>query len=163
VWAGPLKSVVNDEFFAKGTRRQVPGFGVTNAENLLQTINDQKNSIVAVGFWSTKCEPSLKMLQEFRNFQKQAAEHQMKLILWPVHFQPWPEVLHFLRLQQQHFEGAEVKRLGLGEHGLSQLFDELEVLPTVVLIDREGGIAAKWTGYQEGLLLTRINRLIVER
>jgi len=84
-------------------------------------------------------------------------------VLWPAHFQPWPEVLGFLRTKQQHFEGVQVKRLGIGDHGLSQLADTIDALPTVFLIDKNGGIAAAWSGYHEGLLLTRINRLLAER
>ena len=105
----------------------------------------------------------MKMLQEFRNFQKQVKERHMKIVLWPVHFEPWPEVLGFLRAKQQYFDGVQVNRLGLGEHGLSQLADELDILPTVFLVDKDGGLAATWTGYQENQLLAQINRLLLER
>jgi len=105
----------------------------------------------------------MKMLQEFRNFQKQAAQSQMGLVLWPVHFEPWPVVLNFLRAKRAYFDGVEVVRLGLGEHGLSNLVNELDSLPTVFLIDKEGGLAAMWSGYQENLLLSRVNRLLGER
>lgn len=161
--ARPMKDAASDEVVARGVRRPATAFGVTGLEGTLQTVAAQKGCIVAIGFWSTRCEPSMKMLQEFRNFQKQSAEQKMNLVLWPVHFEPWPAVLSFLRIKQQYFEGVQVKRLGLGEHGLSQLMDELDALPTVVLIDKDGGIAAVWSGYQEGLLLARINRLFAER
>lgn len=161
--ARPLMDAATDEIVAKGARRQVAAFGVTDLEAALQTVGEQKGRILAVGFWSTRCEPSMKMLQEFRNFQKQSAERKMNLTFWPVHFESWPEVLSFLRVKRQHFEGVQVKRLGLGEHGLSQLVDTLDSLPTVFLIDKDGGIAAVWSGYHEGLLLNRINRLLAER
>lgn len=161
--ARPMKDAAADEVIAKGARRSAAAFGVTDSDGRLQTVGAQEGRIVAVGFWSTRCEPSMKMLQEFRNFQKQAAERGMKIVLWPVHFEPWPEVLGFLRTKQRFFEGVEVKRLGLGEHGLSQLVDALDSLPTVFLIDKEGRIASTWSGYHDGLLLARINRLLLER
>ncbi|HJW73531.1 MAG TPA: hypothetical protein VJ486_11935 [Geothrix sp.] len=161
--ARPMMDVLGTELFAKGARRQAQAFGVLDKEGLLQTLGSQKGSIVAIGFWSTRCEPSMKMLQEFRNFQKQTANRKMNLVFWPVHFEPWPEVLSFLRTKNQYFDGVEVKRLGIGEHGLSQITDTLNVLPTVFLFDKEGGLAATWTGYQENLLLTRINKLLAER
>lgn len=161
--ARPLKDAATDEIVTKGARKSAAAFGVTDLDGVLQTISGQKGRIVAVGFWSTRCEPSMKMLQEFRNFQKQSAERNLNLTFWPVHFEPWPEVLSFLRVKQQYFDGVQVKRLGLGEHGLSQLVDVLDSLPTVFLIDKEGEIAAVWSGYQDGLLVARINRLLAER
>jgi thiol-disulfide isomerase/thioredoxin len=159
----PLKDAATDEVIAKGARRSAAAFGVTDLEGKLQTVGDQKGHIVAIGFWSTRCEPSMKMLQEFRNFQKQAAERGMKIVLWPVHFESWAEIQSFLRVKEAYFHGVQVKRLGLGEHGLSQLVDELDSLPTIFLIDKEGRIAATWSGFQENLLLARVNRLLGER
>jgi hypothetical protein len=161
--ARPLKDAASDEIVAKGIRKSASAFGVLDQDGRLQTVGELKGNIIAIGFWSTRCEPSMKMLQEFRNFQKQALKSGMKLVLWPVHFEPWPEVMSFLREKNQFFEGVQVKRLGLGEHGLSQLVDELDSLPTVFLIDRDGNIAASWSGYHENLLLQRINRLLAER
>lgn len=161
--ARPLKDAASDEIVAKGARKSAAAFGVLDQEGRLQTVAELKGNIIAIGFWSTRCEPSMKMLQEFRNFQKQAAMSGMKLVLWPVHFESWPEVLGFLREKNQYFDGVQVKRVGLGAHGLSQLADELDSLPTVFLIDKDGGITASWSGFHENLLLQRINRLLVER
>ncbi len=161
--ARPLKDAASDDIIARGIRRSAAAFGVTDLEGKLRTIGEQKGSIVVIGFWSTRCEPSWKMLQEFRSYQKQAAERDMKLVFWPVHFEPWPEVLAFLRTRRQYIEGVDVKRLGLGEHGLSQLVNELDALPTVFLIDKEGGIAATWSGFQENLMFSRVNRILSER
>ncbi len=161
--ARPLMDAASDEMIAKGARHSAAAFGVLDIDGTLQTIAQMKGNIVAVGFWSTRCEPSMKMLQEFRNFQQQTSAKGMKIILWPVHFEPWPEVMGFLRVKKQYFEGVQVKRLGLGEHGLSVLTNELDSLPTVFLIDKEGNVAATWSGYHENLLLQRINRLLVER
>jgi cytochrome oxidase Cu insertion factor (SCO1/SenC/PrrC family) len=161
--ARPLKDAATDEIIARGVRLSASAFGVTDQEGRLATVAEHKGSIVVVGFWSTRCEPSIKMLQELRNFQKQAAEKGMKLVLWPVHFEPWSEVNGFLRTKAAYFEGVQVKRLGLGEHGLSQLINELDSLPTIFVIDKDGNIASFWTGYHENLLLTRINGLLRER
>lgn len=159
----PLKDAASDQIFAKGTRRSAAGFGVLDIDGKLQTVADMKGNILAVGFWSTRCVPSMRALQEFRDFQQQASAHHMKLVLWPVHFEPWPEVMGFLRERKQYFEGVQVKRLGLGEHGLSNLTNELDSLPTIFLIDKEGNIAAVWSGYHPDLLLQRLNGLIAER
>ena len=161
--ARPMKDAASDEIVARGARRSAAAFGVTDQEGRLATVAEQRGSIVIVGFWSTRCEPSMRMLQEFRNFQKQAAVRGMKLVLWPVHFEPWSEVNGFLRTKAAYFEGVQVKRLGLGDHGLSQLINELDSLPTVFVIDKEGNIASFWTGYHENLLLARINGLLRER
>ena len=161
--ARPLKESISNEFVAKGARKPATEFGITNPDGTLQTLGSLKGQIVVVGFWSTKCNPSLLMLQEFRNFQKQTAERKMNLVFWPVHFETWPEALGFLRTKKAQLEGVEVKRLGIGEHGLSQLVDVLEVLPTVFIIDKAGGIATSWTGYQEGALLKRVNQMLAER
>ncbi|MCE1205522.1 MAG: TlpA family protein disulfide reductase [Holophagaceae bacterium] len=161
--ARPLKDAAVDEVIAKGSRRNVAAFGATDLNGQLKTLADLKGRIVVVGFWSTRCEPSMKMLQEFRNFQQQVIQLRLNLTLWPVHFEPWPEVMSFLRTKKTYFDGVEVMRLGLGEHGLSNLVNELDSLPTVFLIDKEGGLAAMWSGYQENLLLSRVNRLLAER
>jgi len=161
--ARPLKDAAVDEVIAKGARRKVAAFGVTDLNGQMKILTDLKGRIVVIGFWSTRCEPSMKMLQEFRNFQQQVTQLRLNLSLWPVHFEPWPEVVSFLRTKKSYFEGVEVMRLGLGEHGLSNLVNELDSLPTVFLIDKEGGLAAMWSGYQENLLLSRVNRLLAER
>lgn len=161
--ARPLMDAASDEVIAKGARRSAAAFGVLDIDGNLQTVGQMKGNIVAIGFWSTRCEPSMKLLQEFRNFQQQAAAKGMKIVLWPVHFEHWPEVMGFLRAKKQYFDGVQVKRLALGEHGLNILTDELNALPTVYLVDRDGNIAATWSGFHQNLLLQRINRLLIER
>ena len=161
--ARPLMDAASDAVFAKGTRKSASAFGVLDMDGNLQTVAQMKGSIVAIGFWSTRCEASMRMLQEFRNFQQQAAANRMKIVLWPVHFEPWPEVMGFLRTKKQYFDGVQVKRLGLGEHGLSILTNELDALPTIFLVDKDGNVASAWSGYHENLLLQRINRLLIER
>ncbi|MDP1831631.1 MAG: hypothetical protein Q8K67_06205 [Geothrix sp.] len=158
-----MQNVLSDEVVAKGARKLAAAFGVINLDGSLQLVGEQKGRIVIIGFWSTRCGPSQKMLQEFRHFQKQAAEKKMNLVFWPVHFEPWPEVLGFLRGKKAFFEGVEVKHIGNGEHGLSQLVDVLDALPTIFLIDKEGGIAATWSGHVDGILYARVNRLLAER
>jgi hypothetical protein len=160
----PLLDTTSDALFAKGQRRQAATFGVTDVNNVLQTVGDQKGRILLIGFWSTRCDPAKMMLQEFRNFQKQVAGNpKFKVTFWPVHFEPWSEVLGFLRTKPDLYSGVEVQRLGLGEHGLTQLVEDLNTLPTLVLIDKEGGIAAVWAGYREGQILKRVNQLLAER
>jgi len=159
----PMMDATSEATYPKGQRKQAAAFGVTDVKNVLQTLGDQKGRIVVIGLWSTRCEPSKMMLQEFRSFQKQvAANPKFKVTFWPVHFEPWSEVLGFLRTKPDLYAGVEVQRLGLGEHGISQLVDELNVLPTMFIIDKDGGIAAIWAGYREGQLLKRINKILAE-
>jgi hypothetical protein len=50
---------------------------------------------------------------------------------------------------------------GTGGQGISVL-GEVKAFPTTYLIDAEGKVAWRWSGYGEGLLLERLKTLLQE-
>jgi hypothetical protein len=98
-----------------------------------------------------------------RNLQKQIGEKKYAITILAVHLETWPEVQSFLRSNNSLFEGVNVSRVGLGVHGLNVLGPEIKALPALFLIDKQGRIAGRWSGYIPGQLTQRLLNLYNER
>jgi len=143
-------------------RRSCSNFGASDFNGEVTTIDNCKGNIVVIGFWGTECNPSTKMLEEFRNAQDQVKASQLKVIFWPVHFEIWPVVNSFTIKNKNHLGDLKVKKIGVGNNGLSNLVDTLDGLPTIFIVDKHGRISTTWSGFREQLLFNQLNKLIHE-
>jgi thiol-disulfide isomerase/thioredoxin len=116
-----------------------------DAEGRRQTLADFKGKVVLVDVWATWCPPCRKSLPEVAALQKAGGDSYVVLPI-SVDQGGWGDVKPFL---------AQNPQLGLrafvpdGAKALEP-FGEISGIPTTLIIDRQGKLIRRWSGYGEG-------------
>ena len=116
-----------------------------DAEGKRRTLADFKGKVVLVDVWATWCPPCRKSLPEVAELQKAEGDRYVVLPI-SVDRGGWGDVNPFL---------AQNPQLGLRAFvpdGATALdpFGEIPGIPTTLLIDRQGRLVQRWSGYGEG-------------
>jgi thiol-disulfide isomerase/thioredoxin len=130
-------------------RKSANTYGFSDVDGKMATIESLKGKLVIVAFFATSCEPSMRMLLDVAQLQPKGQQFGFEIL--PVHMESW------INIGQMTRKWAEVRKInyyrsGLGKHGLTQLSPDLTAMPTVFVIDRNGGIAHIYCGYAENKL-----------
>lgn len=144
-------------------RKSAAGFTVSAGGRTLR-IADLKGKVVVVDFWTTWCPPCRQSLPELAHLQR-AGKAKGTLVVLPVNMdEDRISVLpRFLGRNEKALGEFTAYYPGLGKEGIGANFGrEIEAYPTTYLLDGEGRIAWRWTGYGEGTLVARINQLLQE-
>jgi glutathione peroxidase-family protein len=175
---GVLRSFVQGAtYIPQGQRRDVSAFTAFDAKAIPTSLAGQKGKVVLVGLWSTRCDPSAKMLQELASLYPKA--EQFKFQILAVNFDQnqqqddggegaeggWRAINKFVVRNRQFFEVSKmpVYTPGLGKQGASNFMDMVESLPALFVIDRSGNLAQVHIGYKEGYVGEALKRAILER
>lgn len=127
-------------------RRPVSHAAVLDAAGRRSTLADRHGKVVLVDVWATWCPPCRESLPEVAALQKRAGEA-FEVLAISVDQDGWKAVQPFLR---------EHRGLGLqawvpaGAEGIAP-FGGIRYIPTTLVIDRQGRIRARWSGYRPGL------------
>ncbi|MCM2250483.1 MAG: TlpA family protein disulfide reductase, partial [Geothrix sp.] len=146
--------------FPLAERKSGTTFGFTDVDGKLTTLDALKGKVVVVAFFSTACEPSMRMLVEIAQLQPKGPQYGFELL--PMHLESWVNIGQMTR------RWAEVKqvrffRAGLASNGPLQLGPELSALPTVYVLDREGRVAHAYVGFAENRLSAVLRRYLAEK
>ena len=116
-----------------------------DAEGNRRTLADFKGKVVLVDVWATWCPPCRKSLPEVAAMQKAGGD---RYVVLPISVDQggWGDVKPFL---------AQNPQLGLTAYlpdGAKALdaFGEIRGIPTTLIIDRQGRLVQRWSGYAEG-------------
>ena len=109
------------------------------------TLADYKGKVVLVDVWATWCPPCRKSLPEVAELQKAGGEAYVVLPI-SVDRGGWGDVKPFLAQNPQLALTAFVPD---GAKGLDA-FGEIAGIPTTLVIDRQGRLVKRWSGYSEG-------------
>jgi thiol-disulfide isomerase/thioredoxin len=117
-----------------------------DAEGTRHTVAELRGKVVLVDVWATWCPPCRKSLPEVAELQKAGGERYVVLPI-SVDRGGWGDVRPFLDQNPQ---------LGLKAYlpdGAKALdaFGEIRGIPTTIVIDREGKLVKRWSGYGEGM------------
>jgi thiol-disulfide isomerase/thioredoxin len=144
----------------KAERKDASAFGFSDGKKK-GTLADYRGKVVVVDFWTTWCPPCRKSLPELAHLQKQEAKAPIAIIPVNQDEEGWTIVTPFLAKNAKVLEGFRVFMAGTGKNGIGVL-GEVNAYPTTYLIDAEGKVAWRWTGYGEGMLVERLKRLLKE-
>ena len=111
-----------------------------------QTLGDFKGKVVLVDVWATWCPPCRRSLPEMAELQKTGGD---RFVVLPISVDQggWGDVKPFLAQNPQ----LELKAyLPDGGKALTA-FGEIRGIPTTLIIDRQGRLAKRWSGYGEGM------------
>ncbi len=136
------------QLIAPSERAVAGAFRFRDVEGNRFTLADLQSRPVVIELWATWCVPCIDLLPEIAALQSLAAGKKHLSVI-PVHLDKkgWIVVTPFLF------------RAGLRERGfktyaadspsqIDSAFGPLRSLPTTILIDSQGRIAARWTGFR---------------
>jgi thiol-disulfide isomerase/thioredoxin len=133
----------DSEGASRGTN--VSRMAFQDADGNRRTLAEFKGKVVLVDVWATWCPPCRKSLPEVAELQKAGGDRYVVLPI-SVDRGGWGDVKPFL---------AQNPQLGLTAYlpdgGMAlTAFGEIRGIPTTLIIDREGRLVHRWSGYSEG-------------
>jgi len=131
---------------ATASGADVSGVVIRDAEGNRHTLADFRGKVVLVDVWATWCGPCRQSLPEVAQLQKAGGDRYVVLPI-SVDRGGWGDVTPFL---------AQNPQLGLKAYlpdggGALEPFGEIRGIPTTLIIDRQGRLVKRWSGYGEGM------------
>jgi peroxiredoxin len=140
----PVKVEVKDE----GIRKAAPEFALKDANGTTVKLSDYKGKVVLVNFWATWCGPCKVEIPWFIDFEKTYKDRDFAVLGVSLDEEGWPVVKPYVEQKKINY------RVLIGTDELSQLYGAVDPrlnggvdqLPTTVIVDRKGRIAAVHIG-----------------
>ena len=126
-----------------------------DAQGRSSSLADYRGRVVVVDVWATWCPPCRASLPEIAKLQR-AADSRYAVVAISVDDGGFDTVLPFL---------ARNSGLGLTAHvpqgsGALAPLGEIRGIPTTFIVDREGKVAAQWSGYYPGRAEAELKRVL---
>lgn len=144
-------------------RPDLSAMGFIDQDGKKCTVADFRGKIVVIDFWTVWCPACRLALPGLAALQRDpAAGAVVEVIPCNLDEDRWPiEVKRFVSMNQSALAGFRYYRCRSGKQGVkANLGQEVKSYPTTLVIDREGRLAVRWSGYAEGLLVREINGLL---
>ena len=125
---------------ADKNRKAAPDFALKDMKGADLTLSDYRGKVVLLNFWATWCAPCKIEIPWFSEFQEKYRVRGFAVIGVSMDEDGWDAVKPYVEGKKMNY------RVVIGNDALSQLFGGVESLPTTLLIDRDGKIAARHTG-----------------
>ena len=123
-----------------GERRVAPDFLLQDSDGREVHLSDYRGKVVALNFWATWCGPCKVEVPWLNHLEMENAKGGFAVIGISMDEQGWPVVKPFLARLKVNY------RVLMGSRRVSSQYGGVDVLPTTMLIDREGRIAAVHAG-----------------
>lgn len=134
-----LVARVSADNAAACARKAAPGFTLTDAEGASVRLADYKGRVVLLNFWATWCHGCQEEIPWFVQFEGKYKEGGLAVIGVSMDDDGWKSVKPFLAEKKLNYT------IVVGNEPLGKLFG-LGEMPMTLLIDRQGKIAASYSG-----------------
>jgi peroxiredoxin len=120
-------------------RKPAPAIQLKDSAGKTVTLKKYRGKVVLLDFWATWCHGCKEEIPWFAEFQRRYAGQGLRVIGVSLDDQGWKAVKPFLRT------AAIPYRIVLGDDSTARTYG-IEAMPDTFLIDRQGRIAAAYTG-----------------
>lgn len=121
-------------------RLEAPDFILSDADGDTIRLSAFRGQVVVLNFWATWCNPCRIEIPWFIEFQQKHSHQGFSVIGVSLDDEGWATVLPYLRQQGVNYPVV------LGESELLQSYGGVEALPTTLILDRKGRVAAAHVG-----------------
>jgi cytochrome c biogenesis protein CcmG/thiol:disulfide interchange protein DsbE len=135
--SGPLPSNV---FIKPGNRTMAPDFTLNDSNGKPVRLSQLRGEVVLLNFWATWCAPCRVEIPMFIEFQEAYRDRHFIVLGVALDEEGWSMVKPY----------ADAKKINypvmVGDDRVAELFGGLKAVPTTIIIDRQGRIAATHIG-----------------
>ncbi len=121
-------------------RRPAPDFALRDSQGASIQLSALKGKVVVLNFWATWCHPCRREIPWFVEFQRNFTAQGFTVIGVSVDEDGWSAVLPYLTEQKVNYP------IVLGNDDLLRAYGGVASLPTTLIIDRQGRVAATHVG-----------------
>jgi len=125
-------------------RKAAPDFALKDADGKTVHLSDYKGKVVLLDFWATWCAPCKIEIPWFMEFEQQYKDKGFAVLGVSMDEDGWTVVKPYLQQLKINY------RIVLGNDKVGDAYGGVDSLPTTLLIDRQGRIAATHVGLSGG-------------
>lgn len=121
-------------------RKPAPDFSLPAANGKTVKLSDFKGKVVLLNFWATWCGPCKLEIPWFEDFQTTYKDKPFTVIGVSMDDGGWKDVKPYVVSAKMNYPVV------LGNDKMADSFGGVDAMPTTLIIDRKGNIAATHTG-----------------
>jgi len=125
-------------------RKVAPDFALKDGDGKTVHLSDYKGKVVLLDFWATWCAPCKIEIPWFMEFEQQYKDKGFAVLGVSMDEDGWTVVKPYLQQLKINY------RIVLGNDKVGDAYGGVDSLPTTLLIDRQGRVAATHVGLSGG-------------
>jgi len=135
-----------------------PDVSYTLLDGSQSTTRGLRGKVVLVNFWATDCAPCVKDMPQFAATHEKFKARGLETLAVAMSYDPPAQVIRFAESRKLPF-GVVIDNTG----SFAQGFDQVQVTPTTVLINRRGEIVGRFVGEPDfAALNAMVEKLLAE-
>jgi peroxiredoxin len=127
-------------FIKREDREMAPDFTLNDASGDPVTLSALRGKVVLLNFWATWCVPCNVEIPWFIELQKSRKSAGLEILGVSLDDDGWKSVKPYVEARNVNY------RMVIGDQDVARLYDGVTSLPTTLIIDRSGRIAAVHVG-----------------
>jgi peroxiredoxin len=121
-------------------RQAAPDFTLKDADGKTVHLSDYKGKVVLLDFWATSCGPCRIEIPWFTHLEREKKDRGFEVLGVAVNEDGWDDVKPFLARMKVNY------RVVMGDDRTAEAYGGIDAIPTTLLIDKQGKIAAIHVG-----------------
>ena len=157
LWVG--RRILQGAGPAAGVGTSVASVRIKDAQGRVSTLGELRGKVVLVDVWATWCPPCRAALPEIVRLQK-AADARYAVVALSVDRGGFEDIAPFLAGAARLHPELAVEPVVPADRSALEPFGEIRGIPTTFVLDREGRILARWSGFQAGRAEAELKRAL---
>ena len=138
--AGSTGAIPSNVHIKSANRTMAPDFTLNDSSGKPVRLSEFRGNVVLLNFWATWCTPCKVEIPMFIGFQQAYRDRKFVVLGIALDEEGWSAVRPYADLRQINYP------IVIGDDRTSDLFGGLKAVPTTLVIDRQGRIAATHIG-----------------